>query len=88
MTQEQEIRIAVIAIVIEDKTKINTVNEILHDYSQMFVGRMGIPFRERKISVITLIAQGTNDNISSLTGKLGRIEGVTVNSMLTKKVTK
>ena len=88
MTQEQEIRIAVIAIVIEDKTKINTVNEILHDYSQMFVGRMGIPFRERKISVITLIAQGTNDNISSLTGKLGRIEGVTVNSMLTKKVAK
>ena len=47
-----------------------------------------VPFKEKKISVITLIAQGTNDNISALTGKLGRVEGITVNSMLTKKTTK
>ena len=86
MTQNNEIRIAIIAIVIEDKTKSNIVNSILHDYADLFVGRMGIPFKEKKISVITLIAQGTNDNISALTGKLGRIEGITVNSMLTKKL--
>ena len=85
MVKTDEIRIAIIAIVIEDKSKSNTVNAILHDYSDLFVGRMGIPFKEKKISVITLIAQGTNDNISALTGKLGRVEGITVNSMLTKK---
>ena len=88
MVKNDEIRIAIIAIVIEDKSKSNTVNAILHDYSDLFVGRMGIPFKEKKISVITLIAQGTNDNISALTGKLGRVEGITVNSMLTKKATK
>ncbi len=85
MVKNDEIRIAIIAIVIEDKSKSNTVNAILHDYSDLFVGRMGIPFKEKKMSVITLIAQGTNDNISALTGKLGRVEGITVNSMLTKK---
>jgi putative iron-only hydrogenase system regulator len=88
MIKNDEIRIAIIAIVIEDKSKSNIVNSILHEYSDLFVGRMGIPFKEKKISVITLIAQGTNDIISALTGKLGRVEGITVNSMLTKKVIK
>lgn len=85
MVKNEETRIAIIAIVIEDKSKSNIVNSILHDYSDLFVGRMGIPFKEKKISVITLIAQGTNNTISALTGKLGQVEGITVNSMLTKK---
>ncbi len=86
MSENNEIRIAVIAIVIEEKKKSKDVNEILHEYSEMFVGRMGIPFKDKDLSIITLVAEGTNDNISALTGKLGRIDGVTVNSMLTKKV--
>lgn len=77
-------RIAIIAIVIEDMAKSNLVNSILHEFAELFIGRIGIPFRKRKVSVITLIAEGTNDNISALTGKLGRIDGVSVNSMLTK----
>jgi putative iron-only hydrogenase system regulator len=85
MAQNNEIRIAIIAIVIEDKSKSNVVNSILHEYADLFVGRLGIPFKEKKISVITLIAQGTNDTISALTGKLGQVKGITVNSMLTKK---
>lgn len=83
-----EERIAVIAIVIEEKKKSQEVNAILHEYSEMFVGRMGIPFKDKDLSIITLVAEGTNDEISALTGKLGRIDGVTVNSMLTKKVSK
>lgn len=82
----EETRIAVIAIVIEEKKKSQEVNAVLHEYSEMFVGRMGIPFKDKDLSIITLVAEGTNDNISALTGKLGRIDGVTVNSMLTKKV--
>ncbi|WP_372998633.1 TM1266 family iron-only hydrogenase system putative regulator, partial [Lutispora sp.] len=57
---------------------------ILHDYAELIVGRMGIPYRERGVSVITLIVDGNNDEISALTGKLGRISGASVKSMVTK----
>lgn len=84
MCVENDIRIATIGIVVEDLNKFYLVNAILHEYAKLFVGRMGIPYRERGISVITLIAEGTSDEISAVTGKLGRIEGVSVKAMLTK----
>ena len=77
-------RICVVGIVIENLNNVNIVNSILHDYSTVIVGRMGIPYRERGISVISIIVDGTMDEISALTGKLGRIEGVTVKSAITK----
>ena len=77
-------RIGIIGIVIEDLGKTAQVNEILHESSEMFMGRMGIPVKEKGLSVITLICQGSNDDISSVTGKIGRIGGVQVKSMLTK----
>jgi len=77
-------RIGIIGIVIEDLEKSAQVNEILHENSEMFMGRMGIPIKEEGLSIITLICQGSNDEISSITGKIGRIEGVQVKSMLTK----
>jgi putative iron-only hydrogenase system regulator len=77
-------RICVVGIVIENLNNVNIVNGILHDYSGVIVGRMGIPYRERGISVISIIVDGTMDEISALTGKLGRIEGVTVKSAITK----
>ncbi len=84
MSENQDLRIATIGIVVEDLNKFYLVNAILHEYSKLIVGRMGIPYKERKISVITLIAEGTNDEISAITGKLGRIQGVSVKSMLNK----
>lgn len=83
-----EKRIAVIGIVIDDLDASETVNSILHDYARLFLGRMGIPCRERNLSVITLIADGTNDEISALTGKLGRVKGVSVKSMIAKSTKK
>lgn len=77
-------RICVVGIVIENLNNVNLVNSILHDYSAVIVGRMGIPYRERGISVISIIVDGTMDEISALTGKIGRIEGVTVKSAITK----
>jgi putative iron-only hydrogenase system regulator len=77
-------RICVVGIVIDNLNNVNIVNSILHDYSSVIVGRMGIPYRERGISVISIIVDGTMDEISALTGKLGRIEGVTVKSAITK----
>lgn len=78
-------RIGVVGIVIEDLTNISKVNEILSEYGNNIVGRMGIPYREREINVISLIVDGTTDDIGALTGKLGRIKGLSVKSALSKK---
>ena len=77
-------RIGIIGIVIEDFTCVERINTILHEFAGLIVGRMGLPYRERRVSVISLIVDGTNDEISALTGKLGRISGATVKSMITK----
>ncbi len=79
-----EKRIGIVGIVIEEISCIEHVNMILHEYAGIIVGRMGLPYRERGVSVISLIVDGSNDEISALTGKLGRITGAAVKSMITK----
>lgn len=79
-----EKRIGIVGIVIEDLSCVESVNAILHEYAGLIVGRMGIPYRERGVSVISMIVDGSNDEISALTGKLGRVVGATVKSMVTK----
>jgi putative iron-only hydrogenase system regulator len=78
-------RIGVVGIVVEDLESANAVNSILHEYAQIIVGRMGIPYREKGVSVISLIVDGTSDEISAMTGKLGKIKAVSVKSAMTKK---
>lgn len=80
-----ETRVGVVAIVIENISFAPKVNEILHEYSAIVVGRMGIPYKEKGVSVISVIADGTTDEISALTGKLGKIPTVNVKSAITKK---
>ncbi len=80
-----EKRIGVVGIVVEDLKRAAEVNVILHEYSHIIVGRMGIPYREKGISVIALIVDGTSDKISAMTGKLGKIDEVSVKSAITKK---
>jgi len=77
-------RIGIVGIVVEDLSSAERVNAILHEYAGLIVGRIGIPYRERKVSIIALIVDGSNDEISALTGKLGRVTGVSVKSMITK----
>lgn len=77
-------RIGVVGIVVENIENADKVNSILHDFANIIVGRMGIPYREKNLSVISLIVDGTSDEISAMTGKLGRIGGVSVKSALTK----
>lgn len=78
-------RIGVIGIVIEDLSHIIEVNDILHQYSDIIIGRMGIPYKEKGINVISLMVNGTNDEIGALSGKLGKIYGLSVKSALSKK---
>ncbi len=80
-----EKRIGVAGIIIEDTSRVDTVNEILHQHASIIVGRMGIPYRERGISIISIILDGTTDEIGMLTGKLGSIKGISVKSALSKK---
>lgn len=79
-------RLGVVGIVVENIDAAEDVNVILHEYSKIIVGRMGIPYRERGVSVISLIVDGTGDQISALTGRLGRIQQVSVKTALTKEV--
>ena len=80
-----EKRIAVTAIVIDDMSAVQEVNNVLHEYSEIIIGRMGIPYRERGISMISVALDAVPDRISSLTGRLGQIIGVSAKAVISKK---
>lgn len=79
-----EKRIGAAIILIEHKDSVETLNGILSMHSEIILARQGLPLREKGISVINLIVEGTTDQISTLTGKVGRLQGVQVKSVLTK----
>ena len=79
-------RIGVVGIVIEDFNAVDRINAILHDHASIIIGRMGIPYKKENLNVISLIIDGTTDEIGSLTGKLGNIKGVNVKTALSKKL--
>lgn len=78
-------RIGVVGIVVEDREAVSSLNQILGSHGDIVVGRMGVPYRERGISVIALIVDGSTDEIGALTGKLGSLKGVKVKSALASK---
>jgi len=78
-------RLGVAGIVIEDTSVVPEVNAILHDFAEIIVGRMGIPYRTRGVSVMSIILDGSTDEISALTGKLGRVRGLSVKTALTRE---
>ena len=81
---EKQSRIAVIGIVVQSRGEsARKLNEILSSFADIIVGRMGIPYKERNVSVISIIVDGTNDEIGALAGKLGNINGVKVKVALT-----
>ena len=82
--QVLEKRIGVIGIVVEDLESAEQINALLHEYSYLLVGRMGIPYRQKGISIIAVVVDGNQDDISALTGKLGRIQHVSVKTALAK----
>lgn len=81
---EKEDRIAVIGIVVQNREEAaRKLNDILGSFGHIIVGRMGVPYKEKNISVISIIVDGTNDEIGALTGKLGNINGVKAKVALT-----
>ncbi len=71
-----ETRVAVAAIIVEAPEAVAPLNELLHGYSQYIIGRMGIPYKEKGISVISIAMDAPQNVISALTGKIGRLKGV------------
>lgn len=80
-----ETRIALIGIIVEDTNAVENVNEILHNYGSYIIGRMGIPYREKQVNIISIVIDALNDVISSLSGKLGMIKGISVKTVYSKK---
>lgn len=79
-------RLGFIGIILENrKESADLVNHILSDYGSIIVARTGVPYREKEVSVITLIIDATSDELGALTGKLGSVRGVSVKSGLHKK---
>ena len=79
-----ETRIALIGIIVHKKESIELTNALLNEYSQFIVGRMGIPYREKGLNIISIVVDARENVISSLAGKLGMIEGISVKSMMAK----
>lgn len=73
-----ETRVACITIIVENAESVEKMNALLHDYAQYIIGRMGIPYREKGISIISIAIDAPQDLTSELSGKIGRLEGVTV----------
>lgn len=71
-----ETRVAVIGIIVENEDSVNKLNALLHDYGKYIVGRMGIPYREKGINIISIVIDAPQDAISALSGKIGALEGV------------
>lgn len=73
-----ENRVAIISLIIEDTQSSANINSILHDYSDYIIGRMGIPYREKKISIMSVAVDAPMDVINTISGKIGRLNGVSV----------
>ena len=76
-----ETRVAVIAIIVREGTPVTVLNELLHQYGPHIIGRMGVPYREKGVNIISVAMDAPGGVISALSGKLGRLEGVTAKTV-------
>ncbi len=73
-----ETRVAVMSIIVEKKETVEQLNAVLHDYGDYIIGRMGIPYKEKNINIISIAIDAPQDTISALSGKIGKLDGVSV----------
>ncbi len=79
-----ETRIALVGIIVEDMEQSEKINQILHEYGGYIIGRMGIPYRQRNVSIISIVLDAPNPIISALSGKLGMLPGVQTKTVYSK----
>lgn len=73
-----ETRVAVMSIIVENGEMVEKLNSILHDYSEYIIGRMGIPYRKRQISIISIALDAPQNTIAAISGKIGSLSGISV----------
>ena len=73
-----ETRVAVMGIIVEELDSVEALNGLLHEYGNYIIGRMGLPYREKKINIVSIAIDAPQDEISALSGKIGRLKGVSV----------
>ncbi len=69
-------RVAVIGIIVENKESVPALNKLLSEYGDYIIGRMGIPYKEKKVNVISIVIDAPQDIINTLSGNIGRLEGI------------
>lgn len=79
-----ETRVAVIAIIVEDPTEVEKLNAILHEFADYIIGRVGIPYRQRGINIITVAVDAHQNVINAMSGRIGRLEGITAKTTYSK----
>lgn len=73
-----ETRVAVMSIIVENSDNVEQINSLLHDYGDYIIGRMGIPYKKKNINIISIAIDAPQDTISALSGKIGKLDGVSV----------
>ncbi len=79
-----ETKVALIGIVVENFDSVSKLNEILHDYGDFIIGRMGIPYKERGVSIMSVAVDATEDTISAMAGKIGKLSGISSKTVYAK----
>ena len=84
MTEEKPSRISVISMIVSDRSKSTQVNALLSEYGEYILGRMGIPYKEKDVSVLSVVLDSPVEITNALTGKLGKVDGVSVKALFEK----
>ncbi|MDO4552107.1 MAG: iron-only hydrogenase system regulator [Bacillota bacterium] len=79
-----ETRVAIIGIIVEDDSSVEELNALLHEYGRYIIGRMGIPYHKKGINVISIAVDAPQDVISALSGKVGKLEGISTKTAYSK----
>ncbi len=80
-----ETRVALIGIIVENPDSVEKLNSLLHEYRQYVIGRMGVPYSPKEISVISVVVDAPQDVVSALSGKIGKLDGITAKTIYSKK---
>ena len=83
-----ETRVAVMSIIVEDRDSAERINSILHEAGEWIIGRMGLPYRKRGISIISIALDAPQDTVSALAGKIGKLPGVSVKTAYSPVISK
>jgi len=80
-------RVAIIGIIVENYNSVDILNSVLHDYGNYIIGRMGIPYRQKNINNISIAIDAPQDIVSALSGKIGKIDGVSAKTVYSNVIT-